>query len=56
MARVMKPKPDCRSMMPPVKRGTVYSTPSPTVAEICPRNIIISVLPTLPAMPARAMG
>ena len=53
MARVMKPKPDCRSMMPIVKRGRLNNAPSPTVAMISPRSVMIIAFATCP-VPAKA--
>ena len=53
MASVMKEIPDCRSISPMVKRGMLNSAPSPTVARIRPRIVIISALNTCP-VPAKA--
>ena len=53
MARVMKPMPDWRSMIPMVKRGRLNSAPSPTVAMISPSTVIIRAFATCP-VPAKA--
>jgi hypothetical protein len=53
MASVMKLMPDCRSINPSVKRGMLKSAPSPTVARIRPRIVIINALATCP-VPAKA--
>ena len=46
IASVMNPMPDCRSMIPIVKRGMLNSAPSPTVAMISPNNVISSAFTT----------
>ncbi len=56
MARVMKPKPDCKSITPIVKRGMLKSAPSPTVAMISPRIVIISALAIWPEPANAAMA
>ena len=53
IANVMNPNPDCRSMMPMVKRGILNKAPSPTVAMIRPSAVIITAFATWP-VPAKA--
>ena len=53
MANVMKPKPDCKSINPMVKRGALNCAVSPTVAMINPRTVINNALDTCP-VPAKA--
>ena len=45
--------PDCKSIRPSVKRGMLNKAPSPTVARIRPRIVIINALATCP-VPAKA--
>ena len=53
IASVIKPKPDCKSIMPIVNRGALNNAPSPTVAMIRPNKVINKALPTWP-VPAKA--